>query len=99
MLLVYSRKNICLEYCAPTVIPHTRVLDRSCISFSLASIAEPPCTEAALFPLTHLIPTEGYQEVVVLSLPLIRKLAAKAIQKAQRRYKTQHDHKSTKRKY
>ena len=58
-------------------------------------------TESALLPLTQLIPTEveDYQEEVILSLSSARELAAKAIQKAQKQYKTQYDHKSTKRKY
>ena len=58
-------------------------------------------TEAALLPPTQLMPTEveDYREEVILSLSSARELAAKAIQKAQKRYKTQYDRKSTKRKY
>ena len=58
-------------------------------------------TEAALLPPTQLMPTEveDYREEVILSLSSARDLAAKAIRKAQKRYKTQYDRKSTKKKY
>ena len=54
-------------------------------------------TEAALLPQTQLMPTEveDYREEVILSLSSAQELAAKAIQKAQKRYKTQYDRKST----
>lgn len=54
-------------------------------------------TEAALLPPTQLMPTEveHYREEVILSLSSAQELTAKGIQKAQKRYKTQYDHKST----
>ena len=54
-------------------------------------------TEAALLPPTQLMPTEveDYREEVILSLSSAQELAAKAIQKVQKQYKTQYDRKST----
>ena len=58
-------------------------------------------TEAALLPTHPLEPTDisDYREELMLSLSSARDLAAKSIHRAQRKYKTQYDRKTTQHKY
>ena len=69
----------CLGFGEPIETLHTRVLERSHLSYSLAWIVE-PLLEAALLPPTQLMPTEveDYQEEVILFLSSEQKLDSKS---------------------
>ena len=70
-------------------------------SFLLFGLDGRSPTEAAFMPVARLQPTDvaDYREKLMLTLSSARELASKCIERAQRRYKNQHDRKATQTQY